>query len=203
MAKGQINSRALRRHLLVGVVYLLVFLLLTSYTSTYFSIATGVMVVYLPAGLNLALLLRYGPSYAVAVFFAGLLGGVLILVPDAPLASLIIVAATTPLVEASWAWLLRKVTPANWGLWRLREMALFALQQERDDGVAQEHHWLIAPYLGLSATRGRWQFQVEARVYTPNLNSEYGRCVENLGFGDHGILGVFLGIGRTFGASRD
>lgn len=78
----------------------------------------------------------------------------------------------------------------------------FELQQERDDGLEQENHWLIAPYAGLVAVRGRWQFGLEARVYTPNLDNDYGRGPVNWGFGDNGMIGFFLAVTRTFGAGR-
>jgi hypothetical protein len=74
----------------------------------------------------------------------------------------------------------------------------FELRTERDDNVEQPHHWLIVPYAGAVLCRGRWQFQVEARAYTPNLRNT-GRGPKNIGFGEYGILGVFLGVGRTFG----
>jgi hypothetical protein len=72
------------------------------------------------------------------------------------------------------------------------------LQSERDDGAAQENHWLIAPYAGLSFCHKRWQFGAEFRVYTPNLPNT-GRAPDNTGFGDYGIIGAFIGVGRTFG----
>jgi two-component system, LuxR family, sensor kinase FixL len=127
MITGPRDPGRLRRFLLVSAGYIAAFLLLTLYNYAYFSLATGIMVVYLPAGLNLALLLRYGPRYAVAIFVAGLLGGLYILAPDAPSASLVVVALTTPLVEAVGAWLLRRWTGGEWHRWRLREMALFVL----------------------------------------------------------------------------
>jgi hypothetical protein len=75
----------------------------------------------------------------------------------------------------------------------------FELQQERADGLEQENHWLIAPYAGLSIAHKKWQFQVEMRAYTPNLRNDYSRGPDNWGFGDYGIIGFFIGIGRTFG----
>jgi hypothetical protein len=73
---------------------------------------------------------------------------------------------------------------------------------EREDGLEQEHHWFFTPYVGLVYARSRWQYQVEMRVYTPNLENDYGRAPENWGFGDYGIIGFFLGIGRTFGGPK-
>jgi hypothetical protein len=97
-----------------------------------------------------------------------------------------------PALSMTWAW------QAGTSLYPYLGMEnFFELQRERDDGQPQTHHWLIAPYAGLALCRGRWQYQLEVRVYTPNLDND--RAVENLGFGDHGILGFFLGIGRAFG----
>jgi len=36
----------------------------------------------------------------------------------------------------------------------------------------------------------------------PNLDNDYGRAPTNWGFGDHGIIGFFIGIGRTFGGRK-
>ncbi len=61
------------------------------------------------------------------------------------------------------------------------------------------NHWIIAPYAGLTYSTTRWQYQLEVRWYTPNLDNDLGRAPENWGVGDHGIIGFFVGIGRTFG----
>ena len=77
----------------------------------------------------------------------------------------------------------------------------FEIHTERSDGNEQSHHWLVAPYIGYGYTWKKWQFQLEARGYTPNLENT-GRATKNIGFGDHGIIGVFLGVGRTMGGGR-
>ena len=78
----------------------------------------------------------------------------------------------------------------------------FELQQEREDGNPQRHHWIVAPYLGVQlCTPKRWQYGLEMRYYTPNLNHELGRAPGNLGFGDYGILGFFLSVSRGFGGT--
>ena len=77
----------------------------------------------------------------------------------------------------------------------------FEFSRERDDLNDQEHHWLITPYLGINLGSERWQFQFETRVYTPNLENT-GRPTENVGFGDYGVLGFFLGVNYTFGKEK-
>ena len=47
----------------------------------------------------------------------------------------------------------------------------------------------------------RWQFQFETRVYIPNLQNT-GRPPTYLGFGEYGILGVFLGVNYIFGKEK-
>jgi hypothetical protein len=76
------------------------------------------------------------------------------------------------------------------------------LVNDREDGTQQQEHWFFAPYLGLVYNKTRWQYQIEMRVYSPNLDNDYGRAPANWGFGDHGIIGFFLGIGRSFGGAR-
>jgi hypothetical protein len=77
----------------------------------------------------------------------------------------------------------------------------FEPHQVRDDGNRQPHHWLIAPSLGTVLGRGPWHYQLEVKLYTPNL-ANTGRPTKNIGIGDHGVWGVFLGIGRTFGGGE-
>jgi hypothetical protein len=72
----------------------------------------------------------------------------------------------------------------------------------RVDGNPQTNHWLIAPYAGVSLGNRLWQGQLEVMVYTPNLSNQ-GRPVKNIGFGKYGIIGVFLGVSRSFGGSRE
>ncbi|MFP4417337.1 MAG: hypothetical protein ACOC41_01745 [Chitinivibrionales bacterium] len=74
----------------------------------------------------------------------------------------------------------------------------FEIHSDRSDGVEQKHHWLAVPFLGYGIEKNRWSFQLEARVYTPNLENT-GRATKNIGIGDNGILGVFLGVNRQFG----
>jgi len=102
-----------------------------------------------------------------------------------------------PALSMTWAW---RATRSLWPYLGMENF--FELQWKREDDQFQTHHWLIAPYAGLALCHGRWQYQLEVRVYTPNLDNDYGRAAENLGFGNHGILGFFLGVGRTFGRTR-
>lgn len=68
----------------------------------------------------------------------------------------------------------------------------------RSDGNEQPHHWFFIPYVGYGLSKGKWRFQGEGRVYMPNLKNIYG-ATTNLGFGDYGVFGIFLGVSRTFG----
>ncbi|MBD3392548.1 MAG: hypothetical protein GF418_10710 [Chitinivibrionales bacterium] len=78
----------------------------------------------------------------------------------------------------------------------------FELYTERSDGNPQNHHWLPAPYFGIDMGNGKWQFQVEGRLYTPHLKNSY-RAVDNVGIGDYGAWGIFLGVSRSFGADQE
>jgi hypothetical protein len=96
------------------------------------------------------------------------------------------------------------------GWWRPSEHFLpyvglenwFVLGSTRPDGNKQDHHWLIAPYLGLTMCNNHWQFQIEGRVYTPNINHITSGAPENIGLGNYGVLGVFLGVGYQFGGKK-
>lgn len=72
----------------------------------------------------------------------------------------------------------------------------FEFSQEREDGNPQDNHWLIVPYLGLNCGNEKLLFQFESRVYTPNLKNT-GRPTKNIGLGDNGILGFFIGLNYT------
>lgn len=72
---------------------------------------------------------------------------------------------------------------------------------QRTDGNPQTHHWLIAPYLGVTLTHGAWEYQVEGLVYEPNLRNDNG-APARIGFGAYGSLGVFLGAGYEFGKKK-
>ncbi len=87
---------------------------------------------------------------------------------------------------------------------RLMDLGLenfFELSTKREDGNKQQNNWLIAPYTGISLGNKIWQFQFEAKLYTPNLPNNL-HTAKNLGIGDHGIFGVFLGVSRSFGGAR-
>ncbi len=93
--------------------------------------------------------------------------------------------------------------------WKIRENFFvylglenwFEFSQEREDGNSQDHHWLIVPFLGLNCGNEKLLFQFESRVYTPNLKNT-GRPTENIGFGDYGILGFFIGLNYTVQGRR-
>jgi hypothetical protein len=77
----------------------------------------------------------------------------------------------------------------------------FELATTRDDRNKQKNNWLIAPFLGVDVGNNDWQLQVEGRLYTPNLSNR-GKPTKNIGFGDQGALGVFLGVNHAFGGNR-
>jgi two-component sensor histidine kinase len=153
------------RAVLVAAAYIVLFLLLTRY-SALFEAAPAVMLWYAPAGLNVALLLAGGLGYAPVVFVAGLLGGLLILLPGAPLASLILVAATTALVESAAVALLLRIVGAGaggeWRRWGLREVVWFALLAlvapvwTAVAGVVNYAAFGIIPWAGVLADIGSW-----------------------------------------------
>jgi hypothetical protein len=74
----------------------------------------------------------------------------------------------------------------------------FECSSTREDGNTQKNHWLIAPFAGMDIGNDRALFQLELKVYTPNLENT-GRATKNIGFDDHGIFGVFLGWNYLFG----
>lgn len=77
----------------------------------------------------------------------------------------------------------------------------FELSRTRADGNKQPNHWLIAPFCGIDIGNERWQFQIEIRLYTPNLSNQ-GKPTKNIGIGDYGVWGGFLGVNRTFGGKK-
>ena len=83
-------------------------------------------------------------------------------------------------------------------LWYTGAENWFERHRVRADGNEQPHHWLFIPFVGYGIAKGKWHFQTEARVYMPNLSNTTGPTT-NLGFGDRGIIGFFLGVNRTFG----
>jgi hypothetical protein len=90
---------------------------------------------------------------------------------------------------------------AKYRYWYLGIDNWIEYHQTRDDGNPQKEHWLIAPYAGISLGNSLWQFQLEAKWYTPNLVNNT-RAVKNIGIGQYGVIGVFLGISRSFGGAR-
>jgi hypothetical protein len=72
------------------------------------------------------------------------------------------------------------------------------LHDVRYDGNIQKNHLLINPYIGYILEYKTWQYQLEGRVYTPNIPNK-GRAVKNKGMGDYGIFGFFLGVSKSFG----
>ncbi len=95
------------------------------------------------------------------------------------------------------------------GFWKLHEKVYlftglenwFEFSSTRDDGLEQKNHWLLVPYIGTNIGSQRWQFQFETRVYTPNLKNT-GRATKNIGFGEYGVLGFFLGVNFTPGKEK-
>ena len=91
-------------------------------------------------------------------------------------------------------------------LWKIRKQYYcyvgwdnwIELNSVRDDGLKQQHHWLVAPYVGTDLGNDCWSFQVEIKLYTPNLSNQ-GRPTKNIGAGEKGIFGVLLGVSRYFG----
>ncbi|MBN1761350.1 MAG: hypothetical protein JW863_23710 [Chitinispirillaceae bacterium] len=86
-------------------------------------------------------------------------------------------------------------------LWYTGAENWFERHTVRSDGNRQPHHWLFIPFIGYGISKGKWQFQTEARVYMPNLSNEVGPTT-NLGFGEYGIFGIFLGVNRSFGGGE-
>ena len=118
---------AILEAVVVSLVFTSIFLLLTTYGNSLFEIAQGVMLLYLPAGLNITLLLAFGLPYGLAIGFAGFLGGVIVLAPNSPIEPLIVVSFTTSGVEVAAVALLRRVAGRDWMKWRFREWSLFAV----------------------------------------------------------------------------
>jgi hypothetical protein len=77
----------------------------------------------------------------------------------------------------------------------------FETARVRSDGNTQQHHWLVAPCVGYGISWKKWQFQIEGRGYTPNLKNT-GRATKNIGFGEYGIIGIFLGVNRSIGGAQ-
>lgn len=65
----------------------------------------------------------------------------------------------------------------------------------REDYNTQQHVWFPTPHLGFEAGNGRWQVQLETKLYVPHLSNS-GRGPENPGIGGKGVWGVFAGFTR-------
>jgi hypothetical protein len=76
---------------------------------------------------------------------------------------------------------------------------LFELHSFRPDENEQPHHWLIAPYIGVSVCNKAWQYQFEARYYTPNIETITTGPTRYIGIGGYGGVGAFVGVGYMFG----
>jgi PAS domain S-box-containing protein len=111
--------------LVITTFFIILFLLLTLYAKQLEAVP-GVMLWYAPAGLNFAFLFTFGLRYLFAIVLAGFLGGYFILMPHAPLISLIIVAVTTPLAEAATVAVARRKLTYPWNNWHIRDLMLFA-----------------------------------------------------------------------------
>jgi hypothetical protein len=85
--------------------------------------------------------------------------------------------------------------------WYVGSDTWIELDSTRDDGNTQKRHLLVAPYIGTDFGNDRWRFQAEFKLYTPNLSNK-GRPAKNIGAGDKGIFGVFLGVSRYFGNKK-
>ena len=118
------KSKASSLFISVSLLFTILFLSLTKY-SMMFSIASGVMVWYAPAGLNIALLLVFGLRYAPVIFVAGFLGGYWILAPGSSLLPLLIVAATTPAIETLAVFLFKQKISSHWEEWNFQEFSSF------------------------------------------------------------------------------
>jgi hypothetical protein len=90
---------------------------------------------------------------------------------------------------------------AKYRYWYLGLDNWIEYHQVRDDGNEQKEHWLVAPYAGISLGSRLWQVQAEVKWYTPNLVNNT-RAVKNIGIGRYGIIGVFLGVSRSFGGAK-
>jgi len=95
------------------------------------------------------------------------------------------------------------------GFWKINEYFYiysgienwFELSKKRYDGNFQKYHWLKTPYIGFDIGKRKLRFQFETKIYTPDLKNT-GRPTKNIGFGEHGILGIFFGWIYTFAKDK-
>jgi hypothetical protein len=71
----------------------------------------------------------------------------------------------------------------------------------RNDGVEQDI-WAGCPFVGVELGRKRWHVQIEGRLYTPDKDNS-GRGPKNIGIGEKGIWGAFIGVSRSFGGTKE
>ena len=68
----------------------------------------------------------------------------------------------------------------------------FELRARRNDGLSQQHFWFPTLYLGYHLALKKTVLQFELKWYVPNLDNR-NRPMKNIGLGNRGILGIFLG----------
>lgn len=74
----------------------------------------------------------------------------------------------------------------------------FELSGKRVYGQQQQHNWFIAPMLGQTFVRKKWNYNIELKMLAPNLKNNTSTVDYKTPFGTHGALGVYIGCTRKF-----
>jgi hypothetical protein len=74
----------------------------------------------------------------------------------------------------------------------------FETHSIRYDGNEQKYHWLPIIHTGFDFGNTTWQGQIEGTWFVPNIDATR-HTVKTIEIGNYGCLGVFIGVGHSFG----
>lgn len=73
----------------------------------------------------------------------------------------------------------------------------FELAKYKAHGVPQKNHWLIAPQIGYTYVRKKWNYAFETKFMAPNIINT-PNVVEYRGIGGKGAIGMYISFTRKF-----
>ncbi len=74
----------------------------------------------------------------------------------------------------------------------------FELSGKRAFDLKQEKQWLFSPMIGQTFVRKKWNFNVELKIITPNIENNNSTVEYKTPFGTKGALGIYFGYTRKF-----
>ncbi len=74
----------------------------------------------------------------------------------------------------------------------------FELSSKRVFDQEQEKRWLISPMIGQTFVRKKWNYNIEVKIITPDIENNTSPVEYKTPFGKKGALGIYFGITRKF-----